>query len=92
MKEIKSGYYLSMPEMVSDLNAKIPTGTNTINLHSDGFNIRFDYDSFSNKTVVVISHRLSIKLEKSDLAMKMGFKENEILHCIKHCISIYDQY
>ena len=78
--------------MVAELNAKIPTGTNTINFHSDGFEIRFDYDSFSNKTIVAISHRVSIKLEESDLAMQMGFKENEILHCIKHCISVYDQY
>ena len=59
--------------MVAELNAKIPTGTNTINFHSDGFEIRFDYDSFSNKTIVAISHRVSIKLEESDLAMQMGF-------------------
>ena len=49
MKEIKHGYYSSMPEMVAKLNAKIPTGPQTIKLHSSGFNICFDYDCFSNK-------------------------------------------
>ena len=68
-----------MPEMVTKLNAKIPTGPDTINLHSDGFDIRFDYDSFSNKTIVAMSHGGSIKMKGSDLAMQMGFKENEIL-------------
>ena len=74
MKEIKLGYYSSMPEMVAELNAKIPAEPKTINLHSDGFDIRFDFDSFSNK-----SHRVSIKMEGSELAMRLGFKENEIL-------------
>ena len=60
-----------MPEMVAELNAKIPTGPNTINLHSDGFNVHFDYDSFSNKSVVAMSHGVSIKTEGSDLAMPM---------------------
>ena len=36
-----------MPEMVAILNAKRPRGPETINLHSDGFDICFDYDSFS---------------------------------------------
>ena len=71
MKGIKFVYYSSMPEMVAKLNAKIPRGPNTINLHSNGFDIRFDYASFSNKTIVAISHGVSIKME--------GFKENEIL-------------
>ena len=35
-----------MPEMVTDLNVKIPTGPKIINLYSGGFNICFDYDSF----------------------------------------------
>ena len=39
MKEIKPGYYSSMPEMVSELNSEIPAGAKTINLHSDSFNI-----------------------------------------------------
>ena len=30
MKEIKPGYYSSMPEMVSELNSEIPAGTKTI--------------------------------------------------------------
>ena len=59
MKEIKPGYYSSMPEMVSELNSEIPAGSKTINLHSDSFNIRFDYDSFSNKSMVNMSHGLS---------------------------------
>ena len=80
MKEAKPGYYSSMPEMVAELNAKIPTGPNTLNLHSDGFNICFIYNSFSNKTFVAMSHGVSKKIEGSDLAMQMGFKENEVLH------------
>ena len=35
MKEIKSSYYSSMPEMVAELNAKIPAEPKTINLRSD---------------------------------------------------------
>ena len=57
--------------MAAELNAKIPTGPNTINLYSDGFNVHFDYDSFSNKSVVAMSHGVSIKTEGSDLAMPM---------------------
>ena len=79
MKEIKPGYYSRMPEMVYELNAKIPIGPNTIILHSDGFDIRFDYDSFSNKSIMTMSHGVSIKMGGSDLAMRLGFKENEIL-------------
>ena len=79
MKEIKPGYYSSMPEMVAELNVKIPKGSKTINLHSNGFDIRFDYDSFSNKSIVTMSHGVLIKMEESDLSMGMGFKENEIL-------------
>ena len=79
MKEIKPGYYSSMPEMMAELNTKILTGPDTINLHSDGFDICFHYDSFSNKIIVTMSHGVSIKMEGSDLAMQMGFKENKIL-------------
>ena len=79
IKEIKRGHYSSMPEMVAELNAKIPTGANTINSHSDGFNVHFDYDSFSNKSIVAMSHGVSTKTEGSDLAMRLWFKENEIL-------------
>ena len=78
IKKIKPGYYSNMSEMVAELNAKITTRPNTINLHSDGFDIRFDYDSFSNKSIVTMSHGVSIKIEGSDLAMRMGFKENKI--------------
>ena len=69
IKEMKPGYYSSMPEIISELNAKIPPEPKTINLHSDGFNIRFDYDSFSNKPIVTMSHRISMKMEGADLAM-----------------------
>ena len=79
MKELKPDYYSSMSEMVAELNAKIPTRPDTINLHSDGFDIRFDYDFFFNKTIVTMSHGVSIKMEGLDLTMRMGFKENEIL-------------
>ena len=79
MKEIKPGYYLSIPEMVFELNAKIPAEFKTINLHSDGFDNCFDYDSFSNKSILTMSHGVSIKMERSDLLMRLGFKENEIL-------------
>ena len=37
MKEMKVCYYSSMPEMVAELNAKIPAEPKTINLHLDGF-------------------------------------------------------
>ena len=76
MKEIKPDY-LSMPEMVAELNAKIPAEPKTINLHLDGFNI---------------SHGASIKMEGSDLAMWFGFKENEILCGLTPCISVYGKY
>ena len=52
MKEVKHGYYLSMSEIVAEVNAKIIKVPKTINLHSDGFDICFDYDSFSNKSIV----------------------------------------
>ena len=68
-KKIKPGYYSGMSEMVTELNAKIPTGPNTMNLHADVFDIRFDYDYFSNKYIVTMSHGVSMKMEGSDLAM-----------------------
>ena len=80
MKDIKAGYYLSMPEMAAELNTKIPAELKTTNLHLDGFDIRFDYDYFFKKSIVTISHEVSIKMEGSDLAMQLEFKENEILH------------
>ena len=76
MKEIKPGYYSSMHEMVAELNTKIPAELKTINLHSDGFQIRFDYDSFYSKSIVTLPHGVSIKKKGSDLAMRLGFKEN----------------
>ena len=79
MKEIKPGYYLGVPEMVAELNAKIPAEPKTINLHSDGFDIGFDYDSFSNKSVMTMSHGLSMKMEGLDLTMRVVFKENKNL-------------
>ena len=74
MKDIKAGYYLSMPEMVAELNTKIPAELKTINLHLDSFDIRFDYDYFSKKSIVTISHEVSIKMEGSDLVMQVEFK------------------
>ena len=79
MKEIKPGYYSSMPEMVAELNAEVPTGSNTIHFHSDGFNIRFDYNPFSNKSVVNMSPGRQTEMEGSDIAMRRGVKENKIL-------------
>ena len=69
MEEIKPGYYLSMPEMVAELNAHIPAEPKTINLHLHGFDICFNNDSFSNKSIVTMSQGVSIKTEGSDLAM-----------------------
>ena len=60
-----------MPEMLAELNAKIPAERRTINLYSDGFNICFDYDSFSNKSIATISHGVSIKMEGLDLTMRL---------------------
>ena len=79
MKEIKPGHYLSIPEMIVELNAKVLAEPNYINLHLDGFDVCFDYDYFSNKSVVTMSHGVSIKKERSDLALRLGFTENEIL-------------
>ena len=70
MREIKSGYYSSMSEMIAELNAKIPAEPNNINLHLNGFDIRFDNDSFS-KSFVTMSHGVSIVMEGSDLAMQL---------------------
>ena len=53
--------------------------TKIINLHLDGFDISFDYNSFSNNSIVTMSHGVSIKMEGLDLAMRSGFKKNEIL-------------
>ena len=79
MKEIKPGCHLSMSGMVAELNAKTPTIPKIINLHLDGFDVLFDYNSFSSKSIVTMSHGVSIKMEGSDLAIRLEFKENEIL-------------
>ena len=63
MKEIKSGCYSGMIEMVAELNANIPAEPKTINFHSDSFDICFDSNSFSNKAIVTMSHGVSIKME-----------------------------
>ena len=52
MKKMKPGCYQSISELVVELNAMIPAEPKTINLYLDGFDIRFDYDSFSNKSIV----------------------------------------
>ena len=79
MKERKPGYYSSMPEMVAKLNAKMPTEPKTINLDSNGFDICFNYDSFSNKSILTMYHGVSIKIEGSHLAVRLGLIEKEIL-------------
>ena len=63
MKEIKSGCYSSMLEMVAELNANIAVVLQTMNLHSDSFDICFDSNSFYDKTIVTMSHGISIKME-----------------------------
>ena len=68
-----------MSGIVAKLNAKTPTKPKIINLHLDGFDIRFDYDSFSSKSIVTMSYGVSIKMEGSDLAVRLELKENEIL-------------
>ena len=80
MKKIRPDYYSSISEMVAELNAKIPAEPKTINLHSDGFDIRFDHDSFSNKSIVTRSHEVLIKMEGMDLGIQLELKENGILH------------
>ena len=61
--------------MIVELNAKVLAEPNYINLHLDGFDVCFDYDYFSNKSVVTMSHGVSIKKERSDLALRLGFTE-----------------
>ena len=78
-KKIIPCHYSSMSEIVAELNAKMLAGSKNIHLHLNGFDICFDYDYFSNKSVVTMSHRISIKMEGWDLAMQLGFKGNEIL-------------
>ena len=48
-----------MPEIVAELNAKIPVEPKTINLHTDGFGICFYYDSFSSESIMTMSHGVS---------------------------------
>ena len=66
-----------MSEIIAELNAKIPAEPKNINLHLNGFDIRFDYGFFSNKSVVIMFHGVSIKMEGLDWAMRLGFNENE---------------
>ena len=87
IKEIRPGYYWSMLEMFAELNGKIATRLKAISLHLDSFNIRFD--SFSNKSVVTMSHGVSIKIEGSDLAMQKGFKKNETLRGSAPIVSLF---
>ena len=56
LKKKKPGYYLSMPKMVPELNSNIPAEPKTINLHLDCLHVCFDYDFFSNKSIVTMSH------------------------------------
>ena len=48
MKEIKSGYYSNMPEMVAELNAKTPAEQKTMNLHLYGILINTVPDDLPN--------------------------------------------
>ena len=56
MKEIKPSCYSSISEIIAELNAKMPAEPKNINLHLDGFDICFNYDSFSSNC---ISHGVS---------------------------------
>ena len=87
IKEIRPCYYWSMLEIFAELNGKIATRLKTISLHLDSFNIRFD--SFSNKSVVTMSHGVSIKIERSDLAMQKGLKKNETLRGSAPIVSLF---
>ena len=75
-----------MPEMVAKLNAKIPTGPNTINLHLNGFDIPLDYDSFSSKSIVTMSHGVLIKMEGSDWLCEWDSKRMEL------CVGLHPLY
>ena len=86
MKEVKHGYYLSMSEIVAEVNAKIIKVPKTINLHSDGFDICFDYDSFFQQ---IYCDSWSIKMDGSDLSMGVGFKKNEILRGSAPIVSLF---
>ena len=52
--------------MVAELKAKIPTEPKTICMRIV-FDIRFDYDSFSNISIVIMFHGVSIKMKQLDL-------------------------
>ena len=66
-----------MSEIIAELNTKIPAEPKNINLHLNGFDIRFDYGFFSSKSIVIMFHGVSIKTEGLDWAMRLGFNENE---------------
>ena len=68
-----------MPETISELYAKIPAEPKTMNLHWDGFDIRLNYDSPSNKSIVTMFQGVAIEMEGLNLVMWLGFKENKIL-------------
>ena len=72
--------------MVAELKAKIPTEPKTICMRIV-FDIRFDYDSFSNISIVIMFHGVSIKMKRLDLFIWLGFKENEILRGPTHIVS-----
>ena len=59
MEEIKPSYYSSISEIIAELNAKMPAEPKNINLHLDGFDICFNYDSFSSNCMSMESHGLS---------------------------------
>ena len=40
--------------MVAELNTKITAKPKTTNFHLDGFDIRFNYDSFSSKSILAM--------------------------------------
>ena len=82
-----------MTAIAAEMNTKIPAEPKTKKLHSDGFDIRFDYDSFSNKTIVTMSHRVLIKLEGRDLAIcDWDSKRMRLSMALTHCISVYGEY
>ena len=78
-----------MSEIIAELNAKIPAEPKNINLHLNGFDIRFDYGFFSNKSVVIMFHGVSIKMEGLDWAMQLGFNEKETFRGPSPFVSLF---
>ena len=79
MKEVKPGYYSSVSELIAELNSKLPSREIDKKIGSSLYKMRFDYDQYSNKTSVTIPEEVYLVMEGSGLAMRLRFKESEIL-------------